>query len=130
MTLRYKVIGKGKPGVAGGGEKKYYARIEREDTVPTDELIRKMCEGSSLNRLVCIHVFTALQYTLPMLLAEGRPVKIDQIGTFYPTVKTDGRKEPQQVKPAMIDRIRIRFRPATELQKAVNKNFRGAERAK
>ena len=40
MSIRFKVQEKGQPGVAGGGQKKFYAAIATDGEVTIDELVK------------------------------------------------------------------------------------------
>jgi predicted histone-like DNA-binding protein len=113
--MKYKVVQKGKPGNPAGVKGKYYANLILEEDVTTDSLIDYLTKTSSLNPVVCRQVFIALQYTLPELLAQGKRVKIDKIGSFYPSVRVAGEDEAKFLKPSKLKKFSIKFRPAVWL---------------
>ena len=49
MSLDYKVIEKGQPGVVGGGEKKFYAHVVMGKEATIDEIVKDIEKFSALS---------------------------------------------------------------------------------
>jgi predicted histone-like DNA-binding protein len=126
--MKYKVVQKGRPGNPTEGKDKYYANLVIEEEVTTDGLIDYMTKTGSQNPVVCRQVFIALQYALPELLAQGKRVKIDKIGSFYPSVSVTGEDEAKFLKPVKLKKFSIKFRPAEWITKEMIEKIGGMER--
>jgi predicted histone-like DNA-binding protein len=126
--MKYKVVQKGRPGNPAGGKGKYYANLIIEEEVTTDGLIDYLSKTSSLNPVVCRQVIIALQYALPELLAQGKRVKIDKIGSFYPSVNVIGEDEDKFLKPSKLKKFNIKFRPAVWIIMEMMEKVGGMER--
>ena len=65
---------------------KYYAELERKRTLSLRGLAKHITDhGSIYTRDVVEGVLIKLTQCVPELLAQGQPVKLDGLGTFYPT---------------------------------------------
>jgi hypothetical protein len=65
---------------------KYYAELERRRTLSLKGLAKHIADhGSIFTRDVIEGVLSKLTQCVPELLSQGVPVKLDGLGTFYPT---------------------------------------------
>ena len=60
MSIKYKLIEKGQPGVAGGGTKKWYATIVTDGELTVDDLTNKIEKFSALSEADIRGVIIAL----------------------------------------------------------------------
>ena len=98
------------------GYGKYYVEKSRTQTLTQRGLIKHMTEhGLSVPRAIVEAVITQIAQCIPELCAQGIGVKLDSLGTFYPTVKSRAIEEAD-LKVDMdateyIKGIHVRFLP-------------------
>lgn len=89
----------------GKGGKRVYYRMKIEENIDTNQFMDEIAyPGSGLSRASVVSVMTAMAEHLARLMADGRSVTIDGIGTFKPTlgvvkdkeVETLDRDEPKR----------------------------------
>ena len=120
MSVQYKAIAKGKPGVVGGGEEKYYAQIVRGREVTFRELIQEIAD---LNTLNTADVYAVLESFLQMsgkFLTRGRKINMGQLGSFSPSLQSAGEETPEGVNKNSIKRLKVNFRPSQLLQQKLD----------
>lgn len=82
--------------------------------VTTDEVSDRLAEISTVSRGDTYAVLKNLGSVLASFMAEGRTVKLDGVGTFYYTIKSDkGVPSADKVTAAMVQGIHVRFIPET-----------------
>lgn len=94
--VNFKPVERGQPGVAGGGDKKYYASIVRSDKVDIRTLVEETAE---LNTLNTADVFAVLESFLQMCtrhLSNGRAIDMGQLGTFSLQLAVSAKKLQQK----------------------------------
>jgi len=116
MNVKYKLIEKAQPGVAGGGTKKWYAQIINDNELTTDGLAKSIEKFSALSEPDIKGVIIALENLLQEAFAEGRIVKLDKLGTFYPTLSSEGVANKDEFNAdSHIKGMKINFRPGTRI---------------
>jgi predicted histone-like DNA-binding protein len=121
MSVKYKARAKGQPGVAGGGQSKYYATIVRGEKIDFRDLL------AEIEELNVVHpgVFLAVQETffrkVNHHLINGRAVDLGQLGTFYPSIRSLSAENPEDIANTNIRRFKVIFRPSTLLQKGLDR---------
>ena len=109
-----------------------YAELDRNRTLSLRGLAKHISEhGSIYTRDIVEGVLTKLCQCIPELLAQGQPVKLDGLGTFYPTAKNvkgglDSIEAAKATNPsAVLEGIHVRFRPdGTQLDDLTSKAFK------
>ena len=107
----------------------YYGRVVRVATLSTRAFAQHIAEHGSIYTLdIVMGVLRKLTDCLIEQLAEGKGVKLDGIGTFYPTAKNvkEGATTIASAKDMgadqLIDGIHVRFTPeGTELDDITSK---------
>ncbi len=94
MSIQFKAIEKGQPGADGGGEKKFYATVVTQGETSTDELIEKMKDHCALHKADIIRMMIALQSAIQEELVNGKIVRLDWLGSFYPSISSEGKDTP------------------------------------
>lgn len=61
MSIKYNLIEKGEPGVAGGGVKKWYASIANDGELSIDDLVKQIEKFSALSEADIRGVIIALK---------------------------------------------------------------------
>lgn len=72
---------------------KWYPRLERKTTLSTRGLADHIANhGSIYTRDIIVGLLSKLSTCIPELVAEGHAVKLDGLGTFFPTAESDPEK--------------------------------------
>jgi predicted histone-like DNA-binding protein len=107
---------------------KYFAEVDRRNTLSTRGLARHISEhNSSYGEDVVLGLLNKLSKCIPELVGQGVGVKLDGIGTFYPTLqnKAGGADSPADFTGDMIERVHVRFTPdGSQLDNITSKVFR------
>ena len=94
---------------------KYYAKPVSQGTVNLDELAAHISDhGSVYTRDVVVGVMTKMVDCINELLAQGYKVKLGEFGTFYNSIRNDGKKavsDPSKFDVAQIAGVNLRFLP-------------------
>lgn len=116
MSVIYKPIKKGQPGVVGGGLPKYYAAIVRGRKLDLRSFVEEIAEMNTLNTA---DVFAVLESFLQMStrhLSEGRTIDMGQLGSFSPSIRSTGEDTPEAVNKYSIKGFKVNFRPSSLLK--------------
>lgn len=97
---------------------KLYAELETNKTLSLRGLAKHIADHNSIyGRDVITGVLTKLSECVIELVAMGQPVKLDGLGTFYPTAKNvkggiDSIAEAKKIAPALqVAGVHVRFDP-------------------
>ena len=90
---------------------KTYGKIIYRKTVNLDDMAEHiMKHGSVYTEDVVIGVITKLKSCMQEMLADGHKVKLDGIGTLYPTLTSEGVEDAKDYSPSEnITRVGIAF---------------------
>jgi predicted histone-like DNA-binding protein len=119
MAIDYKVVEKGQPGVVGGGEKKFYAQIVYGKEATVDELVKNIEKFSALSESDIRGVIYALENVAQDLLSQGRIVRLEKLGSFYPAISSRGEAEEKDVSSNSIRRVSVNYRPGARILAAL-----------
>ena len=112
MSIQYKAVVKGRPGVVGGGEKRYYAQIVRGRPIQFRNFIEEIAEMNTLNTA---DVYAVLESFLQMsnkYLSQGKIIDMGQLGSFVPNLLSNSEETIEDVDSNTIKRLKINFRPS------------------
>ncbi len=123
MSILFKPILRPEPGVVGGGTPKFYASIHREQAVDLKKFIADVTRACTLNRADVHAAIQAFLEMIPYYLADGKIVKLGELGSFYTTISSAGEDAPEDVTSNSIKKANVRFRPAAEMKNLV-RNFK------
>ena len=115
MAVLYKAVPKAQPGVAGGGQIKYYASIVREQPVNLRRFANDISKMSTLTTGDVYGVLELFMDRLHFYLEDGKIVKMGDFGSFSPAIGSSGSDTPEQINRLSITRYKVNFRPSTEL---------------
>jgi predicted histone-like DNA-binding protein len=119
MPLKVKTIQKGQPGVPGGGTKRFYASIVLDGEVTVADLIKEIEKFSALSEPDIYGVIIALENVIQNKLAESRMVRLEKLGTFYPTLSSEGKDTEEEIDSRSIKSVGVNYRPGTRILKAL-----------
>ena len=109
-----------------------YAELQRNRTLSLRGLAKHISDHGSIYTIDIVYgVLAKLCQCIPELLAQGQPVKLDGLGTFYPTAKNQngGLENVEAAKnltpEQAVEGVRVRFLPdGTKLDDMTSKAFK------
>ena len=119
MAINFKVIKKTQPGVAGGGNQKYYAAIKFNGEVSIDDLVKDIEKFSALSEPDIRGVIIALENVIQNKLGESKIVRLDKLGSFYPTLHSDGKDSEEELNAKSIKSIGVNYRAGERIIEAM-----------
>jgi predicted histone-like DNA-binding protein len=120
MAIKYKALQKTQPGIAGGGNRKYYASIVIDGEVTIDEIVKEIEKFSALSEPDIRGVLIALENVIQNKLTESKIVRLDKLGSFYPAISSEGKDDAKQVTAGSIKKAGINYRPGSRIMDAMN----------
>jgi predicted histone-like DNA-binding protein len=89
----------------------------KEATV--DELVKNIEKFSALSESDIRGVIYALENVAQDLLAQGRIVRLEKLGSFYPAISSQGETEEKEVSSNSIRRVSVNYRPGARILSAL-----------
>ncbi|MRI62554.1 HU family DNA-binding protein [Ornithobacterium rhinotracheale] len=120
MPIKYKVIQKGHPGVAGGGEKKYYASANLVGEKTLAGLTKEIEKISTVSGADIRAVLYALVDVMQTSLEEGNAVRLGELGSMRVSISSEGKSTADEVTAASIKGAKVIFTPGKDLKKMLN----------
>ena len=120
MSIKYKVIEKAQPGVVGGGTKKWYAAIVNDGELTVDDLTNKIEKFSALSEADIRGVIIALENVIHEELINGKIIRLDKLGTFYPSLSSDGVAAEKDFTVANIKSAKVNYRPGKRITNSLS----------
>ena len=115
MSIKYKLIEKGQPGVAGGGTKKWYASIVTDGELDIDDIVKQIEKFSALSEADIRGVVIAVENVIQEALADSKIVRLDKLGTFYPTLSSSGAATEKDFNQSLIKSAGVNYRPGKRI---------------
>lgn len=119
MPIKYNLIEKGEPGVAGGGTKKWYAVATNDGELTVDDLTKMIEKFSALSEADIRGVIIALENVIQDNLANGKIIRLDKLGSFYPALSSKGAATKDEFDNSYIRSASVRYRPGTRIINAL-----------
>lgn len=116
MAVKYKVIEKGQPGVAGGGEKKYYASTVLDGEITLSGLTKSIEKISTVSGADIRAVLYAMVDVMTDSLADGRIVRLGELGSLRVSISSEGKAAAEDVNAAAIKNSRVLFAPGKNIK--------------
>ncbi|PZU86774.1 MAG: DNA-binding protein [Chryseobacterium sp.] len=120
MSIKYNLIQKGKPGVVGGGTKKWYANIANDGELLVDDLVKQIEKFSALSEADIRGVIIALENVIQEELVNGKIIRLDKLGSFYPSLSSEGVDKEEDFTVANIRGARVNYRPGKRISNALS----------
>jgi len=119
MSITYRVIERGEPGVAGGGTKQFYPIAKVRSRISLHGLSKQISRMSSLSRPDVLAVLEALTVLVPEHLLMGRLVELGNLCTLRIGLNAGPSATAEEVGSSNVKRVRTLFNPARELRDAL-----------
>jgi predicted histone-like DNA-binding protein len=115
MSIKYNVIERGEPGVIGGGTKKWYAVISNDGELTVDDLVKQIEKFSDLSEADIRGVIIALENVMQDALTNGKIIRLDKLGSFYPSLSSNGTATAEEFDSSQIKGAKVNYRPGKRL---------------
>lgn len=119
MSIKYNVVAKPQPGVVGGGTKKWYASVKADGEVTIDELTKAIEKFSALSEADIRGVIIALENVIVDELAHGKIIRLDKLGSFYPSLSSNGAASEKEFNSSLIKGAKVNYRPGKRINDAL-----------
>lgn len=116
MAIQFKAVEKGQPGVAGGGVKKFYASPVQDGEVTIETLTKGIERACTVNGADIRAVLYALVDQAVDALADGRIVRLGDLGSLRVTLSSQGEPTANQVTSSSIKDASIIFTPGFKIK--------------
>ena len=105
---------------------KFYAEVERRKTLSTRGLAKHMSDHQSIYSFdVVLGVLGKLSTCIPEMVGTGVPVKLEGIGTFYPTMESEPTDTVSEFSQENIKGVHLRFLPeSSDLDNVTSRVFK------
>ncbi|AFR35334.1 HU family DNA-binding protein [Riemerella anatipestifer] len=115
MSIKFKVVERGQPGVSGGGNKKWYASAATDGEVGIDELVKQIEKFSALSEADIKGVIIALENVIQNALSDSKIVRLEKLGTLYPTLSSGGSATEKDFTQSLIKSVGVNYRPGKRI---------------
>ncbi|WP_406632023.1 HU family DNA-binding protein [Ornithobacterium rhinotracheale] len=115
MSIKYKVVEKPQPGVKGGGTKKWYAQVSTAGEMSVDDLVKQIEKFSALSEADIRGVIIALENVIQEALADGRIVRLEKLGSLYPTLSSGSADKEKDFHAELIKKVGVNYRPGKRI---------------
>ena len=116
MALKFKVIEKGQPGVAGGGVKKYYASNQSSGEITLAKLTNSIEKVSTVSGADIRAVLYAMVDVMKASLADGQIVRLGELGSLRINISSNGEETAEKVSAKSIKGAKTVFTPGSDLK--------------
>lgn len=119
MAIKFNLVEKPQPGVAGGGVKKWYASAKADGEISIDELTVEIEKFSALSEADIRGVIIALENVIINQIVNGKIVRLDKLGSFYPSLSSEGAVNETDFNVSFIKGAKINYRPGKRISEAL-----------
>ncbi|MDY3318876.1 HU family DNA-binding protein [Riemerella anatipestifer] len=117
MSIKYKTIQKAQPGVAGGGDKKFYASPVYQGEKTLEGLTKDIEKISTVSGADIRAVLYALVDVMQNSLSDGQIVRLGELGSMRVSLSSEGKAKEEEVTSAAIRNTKVLFTPGSDLKK-------------
>ncbi|MDY3520932.1 HU family DNA-binding protein [Riemerella anatipestifer] len=117
MSIKYKTIQKAQPGVAGGGDKKFYASPVYQGEKTLEGLTKDIEKISTVSGADIRAVLYALVDVMQNSLSDGQIVRLGELGSMRVSLSSEGKAKEEEVTSVAIKSAKVLFTPGSDLKK-------------
>ena len=104
----------------GNVEERYVAKIQYTGHVDEDNIAEHISNATTASASEVGMYIRELEYYISRRLAEGYIVRLDHLGTFYPTIHAKAQLSAADVDYRTITRKGVLFRPTAEFKEVLD----------
>lgn len=119
MTINY-IKKKIKLHANGETKDKYVAKIQYTGDVNEENIALDIARATTASESEVGMYIRELEYFISKYLSEGYIVRLNSLGTFYPTIHAKAQDSAKDVTHRTITRRGVLFRPSETFQKTIN----------
>ncbi|MDR2764318.1 MAG: DNA-binding protein [Tannerella sp.] len=119
MAIKFRAVQRAQPGVAGGGEKKYYASPVMNGEWDIDRLtksIEKICTVSGADIRAVLYALVDVSVDG---LEDGTIIRLGDLGSIRVTLSSEGRATAEEIDVACIKKTGIIFVPGARIKETL-----------
>jgi predicted histone-like DNA-binding protein len=116
MSLNFRVIERGTPGVVGGGDKKFYAQMVSSGEVTLTDLTKSIEKISTVSGADIRAVLYSLIDVMKVSLSDGKIIRLGELGSLRASFSSNGEALEADVKASTIKKSKVIFSPGKELK--------------
>jgi predicted histone-like DNA-binding protein len=120
MAVSFKLVAK-QNNLVSPPEVKFYPCAVSKGTVNLDDLARVVASRSTVSRADCYGVIIGLTAAIADALADGRIVKIDELGTFQITLQGTAAESENDLGKSAIKAAKLVYRPSNDIKKRLKR---------
>ena len=106
MSIKYTVVERGQPGVTGG-------------ELSIDQLVEEIEKFSALSEADIRGVIIALENVIQKQLANGKIIRLDKLGSFYPSLSSGPSVTENEFHAGLIKGAKVNYRPGKRIDDAL-----------
>ena len=88
----------------------YYPRLKSSGEVNLREIANDIALVSTVSQADTMAVIEGLLQKIPQYLAEGKIVRLGELGSFHLSIQAEGSDSPEKVNASKIKRNKLHFR--------------------
>ena len=120
--MKYKIVERKKPGTQ---DFKYYGTVVLGEPVGLRKIIEEIEEKCTLTQADIVAVLYALESAVSKHLLNGQSVRFGTLGSFRPTISSEGSTSSATWEPSMVKKVRAVFTPSGQMKQNLSlKNCR------
>ena len=116
MPVKFKVISSGEPGVAGGGQKKYYASAVADGEMTLEDITKSIEKRCTVNGADIRAVIYAMVDVSIDALSDGTIVRLGELGSLRVSLSCEGRDKAEDVVSSSIRGSSVIFNPGPRIK--------------
>jgi len=119
MSIKFKVIERGQPGVVGGGTKKFYAIPVMDGEFDLNDLTRAIEKMCTVNGADIRAVLYALVDVSVDQLTRGTIVRLGDLGSLRTSISAEGQATAEEVTSSTIKGASVIYTPGTRIKETL-----------
>jgi predicted histone-like DNA-binding protein len=119
MSVKYNVSERGNP-LKPQEPKKWYASAKSTGDKPLKALGKEIAQRSTISAADTQAVLIALTEVLVEHLADGKIVRLGDVGSFQVSIGSEGAETEAKFSTTMIKNKKVRFRPGADIKAMLN----------
>lgn len=108
---------------------KWYAQISKVRPVTLEEISERIAMNCTVTEHDIKAVLSALQEQVGICMKEGQSVRLGDLGSFRPTVSSEGCSTKEEVTAATVKSINVKFTKGGRLRSLLRKGQKGVRLA-
>ncbi|MFT3740385.1 MAG: HU family DNA-binding protein [Breznakibacter sp.] len=116
MAIKFRVIERGQPGVAGGGERKFYVSPVMSGELTLTGLTKSIEKISTVSGADIRAVVYAMVDVMRDSLANGQIVRLGELGSLRVSLNSEGKATADAVTAAAVKNTRVIFTPGKDIK--------------